>query len=274
MSEGEKVKKQQEVFSNNSIKRLLLDVKDIYKSNLEESGIYYKHDENDFSIGYALIIGPKDTIYENGYFFYKFEFPYNYPHEPPKVIFNTNDGNVRFHPNFYRNGKVCLSILNTWRGEGWTSCQTIRSILLTLCSLLTNDSLLNEPGISNNHPDFETYNQIITFKSLSVATVSMLDCDKGIYPSPFFDIFKTIVTEHFIENYKNNLARIKQLRKKRDCEILITKIYNQNIIVDYKSLEDYIKKVYNGLNKKNKSEKLPRKAVKKENEKIEIKKSS
>ena len=44
----------------------------------------------------------------------------------------TNDGKTRFNPNLYRNGKVCISLLNTWKGEQWTSCQTIESILLSL----------------------------------------------------------------------------------------------------------------------------------------------
>ena len=34
-----------------------------------------------------------------------------------KLTYLTNDGNTRFHPNLYRNGKVCLSVLNTWRGK-------------------------------------------------------------------------------------------------------------------------------------------------------------
>ena len=40
-------------------------------------------------------------------------------------------------------------VLNTWKGEQWTGCNTIKSILLILCSLLNDDTaLLNEPGIS------------------------------------------------------------------------------------------------------------------------------
>lgn len=52
------------------------------------------------------------------------------------------------HPNMYKNRKVCVSILNTWRGEQWSGCQTIKSVLLTLMSLLDSKPLLNEPGIT------------------------------------------------------------------------------------------------------------------------------
>ena len=44
-----------------NIKRLLNDVKTIYKSPLHDNGIYYSHDPNDILKGYALIIGPKDV---------------------------------------------------------------------------------------------------------------------------------------------------------------------------------------------------------------------
>ena len=39
----------------------------------------------------------------------------------------TSGGQVRFNPNLYSTGKVCLSILGTWRaehsGEQWSAVQ-------------------------------------------------------------------------------------------------------------------------------------------------------
>jgi hypothetical protein len=38
--------------------------------------------------------------------------------QPPKVnLKTTGAGTVRFNPNLYDSGKVCLSLLGTWRGE-------------------------------------------------------------------------------------------------------------------------------------------------------------
>jgi ubiquitin-protein ligase len=258
------------VHTNASMKRLFKDIKNIYTDTLEESGIYYKHDQNDTMTGYALIIGPSDTVYENGYYFYKFEFPDDYPASPPKVLYYTNDGVVRFHPNFYRNGKVCLSVLNTWKGEGWTSCQTIKSILLILCSLLSNDPLLNEPGITAKHRDFNAYNNIIQYKNLSVSIVGMLNKAQCIYPSPRFNIFKAIVKDHFIANYFKNLLKIQSLAKIQPPITITTTIYDLSINVNYHTLEEVIKKVVLSI-------KMPEKCIKninikKENEKIEIKK--
>ena len=142
------------VMSRDSRKRLQKDIVQIIKNPLTEHGIYYTHDDTDMLKGYAVVFGPADTIYRYGAYMFKFKFPTNYPVSPPKLTYLTNDGSTRFHPNLYRNGKVCLSVLNTWRGEGWTSCQNISSILLILGTLFHNKPLLNEPGIKETHNSF------------------------------------------------------------------------------------------------------------------------
>ena len=155
-------------------KRLAKDVVDIIKNPLIDNNIYYKHDDNDMLKGYALIIGPEDTIYNYGYYFFKFNFKKDYPYAPPVVEYLTNEHGIRFHPNLYRTGKVCLSLLNTWNGEQWTSCQTIKSVLLMLVTLFHNKPLLNEPGIKETHHAFKPYNKIITYKNLDIAILKTL----------------------------------------------------------------------------------------------------
>ena len=59
-----------------------------------------------------MIVGPSESLYRYGYYLFNFEFPREYPYAPPKVYYLTNDGSTRFNPNLYRNGKVCISILN------------------------------------------------------------------------------------------------------------------------------------------------------------------
>ena len=103
-----------------TVNRLLKDVKQIILNPLTENGIYYIHDDEDMLKGYALIIGPSETPYFSGYYFFELNYPVDYPHSPPKVKYLTNGNNVRFNPNLYKCGKVCISLLNTWRGEQWT----------------------------------------------------------------------------------------------------------------------------------------------------------
>jgi ubiquitin-conjugating enzyme E2 Z len=143
--------------NNSAIKRIAKDVKYILinEVSLSSENIYYKHDEENVFKGYALIIGQKDTPYGYGYYFFEFDFPDNYPFAPPLVRYLTNDGSMRFNPNLYVSGKVCLSVLNTWSGESWTSCQSINSILFTLSTVLCENPLLNEPGIQKMNSEVE-----------------------------------------------------------------------------------------------------------------------
>jgi ubiquitin-conjugating enzyme E2 Z len=60
----------------------------------------------------CLITGPSDTPYEGGFFVFYIRCPPNYPLSPPRVVLlSTDKGRVRFGPNLYSSGKVCLSIL-------------------------------------------------------------------------------------------------------------------------------------------------------------------
>ena len=57
---------------SNNLKRLLRDVRKIIKNPLTNHGIYYVHDTNDCRKGYAMIIGPSDTLYRHGFYFFEF----------------------------------------------------------------------------------------------------------------------------------------------------------------------------------------------------------
>ena len=124
------------------VKRIASDVSNIMRDPLESEGIFYMHDEDDIYTGRALIMGPPGSLYAHGFYLFRIIFPADYPVSPPKVVYCTNDGATRFNPNFYRDGKVCLSVLNTWKGEGWTSCLTLRAVLTILQSVLTDVPLL------------------------------------------------------------------------------------------------------------------------------------
>ena len=222
-----------------TVKRLIRDVKNIKKNPLSSDGIYYVHDEDNLLKGYALIIGPKDTVYQDGYYFFDIDYPFDYPHSPPKISFKTNRDRVRFNPNLYVNGKVCLSILNTWKGEQWTSCQTITSTLLTICTIFTNEPLLNEPGIGRSHRDFSSYNEIIRYKNIEVAILSIINRDETIY-LPMFDKFRDVVENHFLKNYKSTKLRVDEyqtISKKRKVYYFQTHLYGMNFKIDYSILK-------------------------------------
>lgn len=218
--------------SKQTIQRLLNDIKQITKNPLIDNGIYYSHDETDLLKGYALIIGQCDTPYYGGYYLFEFIFPNDYPYKPPIVIFHTNGENIRFNPNLYKCGKVCISLLNTWSGEQWTSCQTISTILLTLCTLLTNDPLLNEPGITNTHADLQNYNKIIEYSNINIAICDIVNKKPTIFKPPFY-VFYTIIKTHFLNNYENLVKRCNENIEKYNVDILQTDMYLLTVLINY-----------------------------------------
>jgi ubiquitin-conjugating enzyme E2 Z len=228
--------------SKESINRLLKDVKQIIKNPLTENGIYYIHDDTDMLKGYAVIIGPSDTPYYGGNYFFEFNYPTDYPHSPPKVKYCTNGNGVRFNPNLYTSGKVCVSLLNTWRGDQWTSCQTISTVLLTLCTLLCNNPLLNEPGVAKNNPDMKDYDEIIQFANIDIAICDIIEKKKSVY-IPFFENFYPFVKENFIQNYDKILdfAEKKNTEFNGEVKNFKTNFYGMNVLVDYNYIINRIK---------------------------------
>lgn len=60
-------------------------------------------------------------------------------------------GGLRLNPNLYESGKVCLSLLNTWKGTGsevWDpQSSTVLQVLVSLQALVLNDRpYFNEAG--------------------------------------------------------------------------------------------------------------------------------
>lgn len=231
------------VISKMTIKRLIKDVKELIGHPLSENGIYYFHSDDNILQGYAVIIGPRDTPYSNGYYIFKFNFPPEYPHKPPKLTFLTTDGITRFNPNLYRSGKVCISILNTWRGPQWTGCQTISSVLLCLCSaVLTDTPLVNEPGIKLNHPDYKNYNEILYYKNYEVAILKTLENVQIKNKHP--DMYE-VMRAHFTNNFS---SLIKQFENdKTPDKIIQTTLYNMKIQVSYSNIEMNLNEMYKKL---------------------------
>jgi len=223
-------------------RRLIKDVVDLVKNPLANHGIYYVHDEEDVLQGYALIFGPEDTVYEHGAYFFRFQFPCDYPFKPPKVTFMTKDQRTRtrFNPNLYSNGKVCLSLLNTWKGEQWTSCQTIRSVLLTLVTLFGKDPLLNEPGIKRTHKDVDPYTCVIRFKNYQVAICDVLS--QHSVPAEFVG-FMPVIRRYFTENQTKILSGIEEgVKSKHNKTLVEVCIYNMHASINYCNVRDCFRK--------------------------------
>ena len=165
------------------------------------SSVFVRYDEQNIQLLKAMIIGPKDTPYENGCFIFDIYIPNNYPHVPPKVNLETTGyGKVRFNPNLYNCGKVCLSLLGTWSGsqqEKWNKeTSTLLQVLVSIQSLiLVEDPYFNEPGYERdmnttrgNERSF-SYNDKRRKATVEYAIIDMIETVP--------EYFKEVVNQHF-----------------------------------------------------------------------------
>ncbi|TKA83543.1 hypothetical protein B0A55_00488 [Friedmanniomyces simplex] len=135
----------------------------------------------------ALIIGPPETPYEYGFFEFEVKMPKDYPIKSPQVrAITTNGGRTRFNPNIYNEGKVCLSILGTWRGnpgEEWSSAQGLESVMVSIQSLMSANPYENEPGFETykkDEPNPKAYVEKIRHETLRIAVIQRLEGLLGI----------------------------------------------------------------------------------------------
>ncbi|KAF9542374.1 hypothetical protein EC957_002109 [Mortierella hygrophila] len=170
--------------SNTVTLRLTKELSEFAKN--PDHQLYLHYDDSNIMNIKAMITGPPDTPYCLGQFEFSLQFPRDYPTNPPKVLaLTTNHGRSRFNPNIYAGGKVCLSILGTWRGnagEQWSSAHGIISILLSIQSLMSDTPYRNEPGhdLEKDNAKLEPYNQKIRHETIRISICDRLEGYLGI----------------------------------------------------------------------------------------------
>lgn len=130
----------------------------VYKKIMQEWKILEKHlpdsifvrvYENRIDLLRAVIVGTAGTPYHDGLYFFDIAFPSDYPSRPPHVYYRSYG--LRINPNLYANGRVCLSLINTWPGrksEKWNPSEsTVLQVLVSIQALVLNERpYFNEPG--------------------------------------------------------------------------------------------------------------------------------
>ncbi|XP_051129286.1 putative ubiquitin-conjugating enzyme E2 39 [Andrographis paniculata] len=191
----------------------------ILEKNLPES-IYVQVYETSIDLIRAAIIGPPGTPYHDGLYFFDIFLPMEYPEMPPKVHYHSYGYNL--NPNLYSRGFVCLSLINTWRGdnvEKWRKNQsTLLQLLVSIQGLVLNDKpYFNEPGrevgISSDDPKWikrcQSYNE-------SVFVLACRTMARTLRKPP--ENFEAIVAQHFRDRGECILAAVKAYRRGR-CPI-------------------------------------------------------
>jgi ubiquitin-protein ligase len=219
--------------SHLAIKRVLHDITSVTQTNalfLANQGIFYICNESDITKGTALLIGQEGTPYFGGFYFFSVEFPDEYPFSPLRIKSLTQDGHTRYNPNMYKDGKVCLSVLNTWYdGPQWSGVQTLESLLLVLMSdVLSADPLTNEPAYRNakDIPESLTYSRMVWY-----ANVCMLH-KMLIAPPPFALPFHTIMLAEYAKRAPALLSRVTDSLD-ADGIADVCRIYSMSVTYDF-----------------------------------------
>lgn len=233
--------------SNRTIKRILKEKIKYYKDidTINKEGIYLNFNDDNMMKAQALIIGPEDTPYEHGFYLFDFTFPKQYPHKPPKCLFLTTDGRTRMNPNLYENGYTCLSLLGTWGGPGWTSCQSLYSVCMSLRGLVLNKNpIQNEPSWENETgKKSKTYIRLLNYENLRVAVLKIIN-----NIPKHCECFKDIIIKKYEEYLPNYLNKIRTFKTKEyEGTVETAPIWHKMAIkYDYTKLEkkfiDFAKK--------------------------------
>mmetsp|Transcript_19213 Transcript_19213/g.41635 ORF Transcript_19213/g.41635 Transcript_19213/m.41635 type:complete len:1158 (-) Transcript_19213:1600-5073(-) len=124
------------------LKRLFKEL-DGLKDNLPADpncSIWLRFDDETPQYIRALVAAPLPgpTPYSGGVFVFDIYVPNDYPKSNPKVqLLTTGNGTVRFGPNLYADGKVCLSLLGTWEGPGWNEKHSsLYQVLISIQGLI------------------------------------------------------------------------------------------------------------------------------------------
>jgi len=223
--------------------RIMNDYIDFNKN--KPDGIYLWIDKENIYQQYALIIGPPNTPYFGGYFFFDIKFPNNYPEKPPEIKMLTINNKVRFNPNLYQCGKVCLSILGTWAGPNWKPIMNIRLVLTSIVSLMGEYPIQNEPGFENVKPDHISsieYNLYLIYHTYSIPIIDVLNEKYKKWSNYFKDEIKLEYDKNY-NKLKDDLLSYQQIHGRVPVSKQI--YFMENEILDFNNLLDRFNKIKN-----------------------------
>ena len=231
---------------NKTVIRIMNDYIDFNKS--KPDGIYLWIDKQNIYQQYALIIGPPNTPYFGGYFIFDIKYPKKYPDEPPNISMLTINNKVRFNPNLYQCGKVCLSILGTWSGPGWKPIMNIRLVLTSIRSLMGEYPIQNEPSFENTKPEHISsieYNLYLLYYTYSIAIIDVLDGKYNTWSKYFNDDIKQEFEKNF-NKIQDDLLSYQQIYEKTPIDKRIyfmeKEVLDFNILVEkFNKLKDKLK---------------------------------
>ena len=218
-----------------SLKAILKELKKDLPSNLQLSthaSMFLRYDEERPHFLQTMLTGVAGSPYESGCFIFDIFIPDTYPQTNCLVTHTTrnaslvhaNNGPGGFSPNLHRDsGKVCLSLLGTWDGPGWTAKESnMYQVLSTIQWMILNAEhpYYMEPGHggwegtapkSNHSPKVIEYTERVQFGTAKWAILEMLKS-----PPPGFE---EAIIAHFRVKWRLVLYQVRNWSSKGSEEL-------------------------------------------------------
>lgn len=198
-----------------------------------EASIFLVYDGKDIGRMRVLIIGPRDTPYAFGFFFFDVRIPENYPSDPPLVTFcNTRNETFQFGPNFHGHGTVCLPFLNTCKGNccpRWTQFTTLLQVFISIQSLAMSNKIIQiDPrfeNLSENSKENIEYQTEVKFGTIKYGILNPLSS----FPKGFEELINkqlSFTKEDLKKTLKTYLKRARHYHPFQDYKSVNAEVHN------------------------------------------------
>ena len=229
------------------------------------NSIFVRVDKERVDLIKAMIAGSANTPYAHGCYEFDIFCDNNYPNTSPKMnLMTTGSGYIRFNPNLYSCGKVCLSLLGTWRGsatENWDAkVSTLLQVLVSVQAIIMSEEVyFNEPGFEGEAgtPEGERKNEgymnIVRYGNVKWAMLEKLKTPtKG---------FEDVIRRHFFVKRAEILAEVNywlELTEKNEASYVgLTRDHNQRLCEQFaksktaykEMLQEVVDELTDALNK-------------------------
>lgn len=156
-------------------------------------------DDNIFLWNVGVMVLNPESLYHGGYFKGQMRFPQDFPFSPPSFRFTP----ALYHPNVYRDGRLCISILHQGgdptsdepESETWSPAQTVESVLISIISLL-DDPNGNSPANIDASVEFRKNYNVYKKKVLQEVERSKKDIPE--------DFIMPETSDNTYSNYNNS----------------------------------------------------------------------